>query len=105
MIAANASETNEKEKDHDTLSAMRAGETGNNTSGCQSTREMLAGIWILAISANIQARNAPDMASSQSCRNPGRSTRMPNMIKAAKSRMIIGRSESMGDLGSRGVRL
>jgi hypothetical protein len=27
------------------------------------------------------------------------------MIKAAKSRMIIGRSESMGDLGSQGVRL
>jgi hypothetical protein len=30
---------------------------------------------------------------------------MPNIIKAANSRMIIGRSESMGDLGSRGVRL
>jgi hypothetical protein len=27
------------------------------------------------------------------------------MIKAANSRMIIGRSESMGDLGSREVRL
>ena len=105
MIAANASETNEKEKDHDTLSAMRAGETGNNSSGCQLTRVMLAGIWIFAISANIQARNAPDIASSQSCRNPGRSTRMPSMIKAAKSRMIIGRSESMGDLGCRRIRL